>query len=243
MKELTDGGVETFKLDVTKSEEIQEIKAKISEMSGGSLDLLVNNAGVYYQSAFSDTTMTRIREEMEVNFFAVADMIHTFLPLLLKSNDARILLMGSVAYVAPTPFYSIYNASKAALAQLGNTLRVELAPFNIKVIQTVTGPVKSNILKPATLPAGSLYAPVKSEYENANRDIFGKAAIPLEPFADQLATEVLKQNPKAIIWSGANALPLRMLTTLSHATGMDWILSNLMGLHKMPKRQMSSKEG
>lgn len=84
---------------------------------------------------FSDLTMQRIREEMEVNFFSVAEVSLAFLPLLLQSTDARVLLLGSVAAYYPTPFYSIYNASKAALAQLGNTMRVELAPFNIKVIQ------------------------------------------------------------------------------------------------------------
>ncbi|TCD60533.1 hypothetical protein EIP91_009929 [Steccherinum ochraceum] len=221
MQELHEKGIETFKLDVCKTDEIQLVKAKVAELTGGSLDLLVHSAGVFNQTPFSDLTMQRIRAEMDVNFFSVAEITLAFLPLLLESTDARVLLLGSVAAYFPTPFYSIYNASKAAMAQLGNTLRVELAPFNIKVIQTLTGPVKTNILKEEKLPPGSLYTPVKHSYERSNPDVFGKAAIPVDGFAEQLATEVLKKNPRYVIWNGANAMVWRMLATMSHATG--WI--------------------
>ena len=84
---------------------------------------------------FTDLTIQRVRDEMAVNFFGVCEMTIEFMPLLLNSSDARVVLLGSIAAVFPVPFYSIYNASKAALAQLGNTLRVELAPLGIKVIQ------------------------------------------------------------------------------------------------------------
>ena len=43
----------------------------------------------------------------------------------------------------------------------------------MSLFQTVTGPVKSNILKAATMPEGSLYTPVKERYESANAEIFG----------------------------------------------------------------------
>lgn len=78
--------------------------------------------------------MQRLRDEMDVNFFGAAEMAHTFIPLLLNSSDARILFVGSIAAICPAPFYAGYNSSKAALAHLANTLRVELAPLNIKVI-------------------------------------------------------------------------------------------------------------
>lgn len=87
------------------------------------------------------------------------------------------------------------------------------------------------------MPEGSLYTPVKKEYESANTEVFGstsncdvsihhplthpaEAAMPLDPFAESLATEVLKKNPKAVIWGGANTTALRMFYTVSHHTGL-----------------------
>ena len=46
MEQLSNKGIETFRLDVTKPEEIQEVKSKVSELTGGSLDILVNSAYV-----------------------------------------------------------------------------------------------------------------------------------------------------------------------------------------------------
>lgn len=69
-------------------------------------------------------------------------MTQTFTPMLIESNRralpgkefARIVQVASLATVVPTPWYSAYNASKAALLQYGNTLRIELEPFGVKVM-------------------------------------------------------------------------------------------------------------
>lgn len=73
--------------------------------------------------------MDRARQVFDVNFFGALAMVHAFLPLLMTSSQARIIQMGSLSGVIPTPFGAAYNASKAALHSLSDTLRVELAPF------------------------------------------------------------------------------------------------------------------
>lgn len=70
-----------------------------------------------------------MKELFDVNFFAAWAMVQAFLPLLMASEHARIVQMGSIAGVMPVPFGAAYNCSKAALHALGDTLRVELAPF------------------------------------------------------------------------------------------------------------------
>lgn len=84
---------------------------------------------VAYPYAIADVSMDRARALFEVNFFGPLATVKTFLPLLLLSSQARIVNIGSVSAVMPVPFGGIYNASKAALHSLGDTLRVELAPF------------------------------------------------------------------------------------------------------------------
>ena len=84
-----------------------------------------------------------------MNLFGAMEMTQAFTPLLIESNRraapgtefARVILIASLASVVPTPFYSAYNASKAAMVQYGNTLRIELEPFGVKVMTVRFGPV------------------------------------------------------------------------------------------------------
>lgn len=65
----------------------------------------------------------------------------------------------------PYPFTSAYNASKAALAQWSETLRIELEPLQIKVVTVVTGQVATNLPKAPVFPESSIYRPVQSPLE------------------------------------------------------------------------------
>ena len=135
------------------------------------------------------------------------EMTRAFVPLLVASNrnriqgsdPARIVMIGSLAAFAPTPFYSAYNSSKAALFQYANTLRIELEPFDVKVItvslrdfpslgllrktngfQTNTGLVESRIVRQAnrtSLPEGSLYAPIKDVFDGHGHEVFTSTRI------------------------------------------------------------------
>ena len=86
--------------------------------------------------------MDHIKALYAVNVFGTMEMTQAFIPLLVAANkrvptgaeSAQIVLVGSVACVVPTPWYSAYNSSKAAMFQYGNTLRIELEPFGIKVV-------------------------------------------------------------------------------------------------------------
>ena len=84
---------------------------------------------IAYPYAAADIDMDKVRALFDVNLFAVMEMVHVFLPLLLKSNEGRVVQIGSLAGLMPVPFGAAYNASKAALHSFGDTLRVELAPF------------------------------------------------------------------------------------------------------------------
>jgi len=94
-----------------------------------------------------------VRALFEVNVFAPMAMLQEFVHLLIASGDGRVVHTGSVTGIMPIPFSAAYNASKAALHSFCNTIRVELAPFNLLVINVVTGAVKSNISRPNTIPA------------------------------------------------------------------------------------------
>lgn len=76
-----------------------------------------------------DASLDKVKEVFDVNVFGQVAMVQEFVPLLLASDDARIVQIGSLASIAPVPFGFAYNASKAALNAMSDTLRIELAPF------------------------------------------------------------------------------------------------------------------
>lgn len=85
--------------------------------------------------------MDRVRETYNTNILGPMELVHVFAPLLIKSGDGRVVNIGSVAAIAPVPFGAVYNSSKAALHTFGDTLRLELAPFGVKVITASTPPI------------------------------------------------------------------------------------------------------
>jgi 1-acylglycerone phosphate reductase len=69
----------------------------------------------------------------ETNVWGVMRMIQVFSPLLIASKGT-IINNSSVAAYVPSPFLSAYNMTKASLTMMSNTLRYEMAPFDVKVI-------------------------------------------------------------------------------------------------------------
>ena len=119
----------------------------------------------------------------------------------------------SVGALCAIPFQSTYNASKAAMATFSRTLRMELAPLGVTVVEIRTGGVISNFLenkndegKGAMLPEGSVYEPAKEEAEEILRGKFYKERMePAEKWADGVVKDLLSKKPPSTIWRGAGA--------------------------------------
>jgi len=103
------------------------------------LDVLINNAGVGGLGRFDEAESTRLREIMEVNFFAVAEWTRAALPLLRKGNKPMAVNVGSILGHRAIPHFSEYSASKFALRGLTESLRAELARDNIDVLLVSPG--------------------------------------------------------------------------------------------------------
>lgn len=100
----------------------------------GGLDALVNNAGIGALGRFDQSDEARLRQVMEVNFFAPAEFIREALPLLSAGNQPIIVNIGSVLGHRAVPEKSEYCASKFALHGLSDALRSELAGRRIDVL-------------------------------------------------------------------------------------------------------------
>ncbi|KDQ15686.1 hypothetical protein BOTBODRAFT_54565 [Botryobasidium botryosum FD-172 SS1] len=219
MVELRNIGIETLELDVSSVESIKRTANQVSILAGGRLDVLVNNASHLtctfeaYTLPATDISLTEVKALFDVNVFGVMAMVQEFVHLLINSGDARIVNIGSVAGVMPYVFGSAYNASKAALHSYGDTLRVELAPFNVKVITIITGGVKTTASPPRSLPADSIYQPMRHEFETLRVGNSQKTGMLVEEYARSVVLESLKTTPSAWFWKGTSSFTVWFVDT------------------------------
>lgn len=124
------------------------------------LRVLVNNAGVEDEHPpFEATPMELWRRMYETNVFGLVDMTRRAIPALRASGGGVICNVTSSSILAPVPFYAPYRSSKAAVSSIGESLRAELAPFGIRVLEIMPGPIDTDML------ADSGKAPEAIEHE------------------------------------------------------------------------------
>lgn len=119
--------------DITSSAHRAKLIESAQREFGG-LDILVNNAGVGALGPFAEASEERLRQVMEVNFFAPLELIRVAMPLLRNGNRPLITNVCSVLGHRGVPKKSEYCASKFALHGFSDALRAELAKERIDVL-------------------------------------------------------------------------------------------------------------
>ncbi|OCT50994.1 NADPH-dependent 1-acyldihydroxyacetone phosphate reductase [Cladophialophora carrionii] len=202
ISDLSLQGIETLPLVVDDDESILSCFRDVEQLTEGrGLDYLVNNAGVSYIMPALDVDLDEARRIFNVNVFAVMRLCQVFAPLLMTAHGT-IVMIGSLAGVIPYVFGSVYNSSKAALHAYANTLRVELAPFGVKVITVLAGGVKSNINSHVkrVLPRDSVYSTLEDSF--VRRQVHSQeSAMPNVAFAESVVNQVLPPSGPWRPWS------------------------------------------
>lgn len=176
-------------LDVTKPESI----ASVLDASG-SIDVLVNNAGIGLLGAFEATPMATAREVFETNTFGVMAMTQAVLPQFRTRRSGVIVNVTSSVTLAPMPLVAVYTASKTAIQGFTGSLAHELAEFNIRV----------KLVEPG-------YGPTTRFGENSGERLAGLIPEAYAPFAQSIfaafakPAAVTKESDVAeVIWRAAN---------------------------------------
>ena len=131
-------------LDVTDE---KSIKACVNSViaKAGRIDMLVNNAGLLLIGPLVELETSELRRQFETNVIGLAALTREVAPYIIKSKSGKIVNISSVSGVLPTPFAGTYCSTKAALTALSDSLRMELAPFGVKVITIQPGGIKTNL--------------------------------------------------------------------------------------------------
>ena len=133
--------------DVTREEDCVNAMAE-ARRSFGSIDVLINNAGITNRSAFARTEPTVIRKVMEVNFFGALHCTHAALADLI-ARHGMVIAISSVAGFAPLIARTGYAASKHALHGFFDSLRTEIEPLGVKVLLVCPSFIQTGIEKNA----------------------------------------------------------------------------------------------
>ncbi len=161
------GQIVPFAADVTSADARRAIAEEVASR-WGALDLLVNCAGVGAQGRFEHASATRLRQIMEVNFFALAELIRECLPLLRRGRHPAIVNVASVLGYYGVPFCSEYCASKAAVRAFSQSLRAELRREGIAVIIVSPGTTETEffdrLLEAKESPAWPRHRGVSAQY-------------------------------------------------------------------------------
>lgn len=163
----TDDRVTPMLLDVTSAAQIRAAADGI-----GSLDVLVNNAGIALYDDLTDRTV--LERQLGVNLFGPYDVIQAFLPQLTASGGAIVNNLSVNAF-APLPVIPAYSVSKAAALSLTQALRALLAGRGVTVHAVLTGPTDTDINRGFDIPKAtpeSVARAIFAGVENGEEEIF-----------------------------------------------------------------------
>ena len=121
-----------LKLDVTKKEEITAAVADAVQHFG-TIDVLVNNAGIGYFAAIEESEEEDVRRMFDINVFGLGNMTTAVLPTMRKQRSGHILNVASIGGLISFPGIGYYNATKYAVDGLSESLAKEVAHLGIKV--------------------------------------------------------------------------------------------------------------
>lgn len=141
----TGASVVAVPTDVTDAAHRERLVRTAVEQMGG-LDVLINNAGVASFGHFDSSSEEVLRQVMEVNFFAPAELMRLAIPHLMKGTQPAIVNVASLCGRRGLPGWTEHCASKFAIVGLSEALRGEFARFDVDVLLVLPGLVKSDDL-------------------------------------------------------------------------------------------------
>ena len=125
--------------DLTEADAPARVRAHLDQHHGGSLTLLVNNAGGAWRGSFAEKGHANARRHMELNFDAVLRLTEELLPLLRTAAPSAIVNVASTAGRVSRARTGAYSASKFALIGWNDSLYAEERPHGVHVGMVLPG--------------------------------------------------------------------------------------------------------
>lgn len=132
-------------MDVTSDESVKTAIAGVLAKAG-TVNILINNAGVMYLGITEAFSIAQAKEQMETNYYGAIRTMQAVLPAMRAAKSGLIINTSSLVGQISPPFFSTYSATKHALEGYVQGLRYEVSPFGIDVAMVQPGPFRSGLL-------------------------------------------------------------------------------------------------
>lgn len=227
-------GFTAVQLDVNDGAALEQLGEQINQRHGG-LDVLINNAGYGAMGPLLDGGVAAMQRQFETNVFSIVGVTRALFPVLRRAKGI-VVNIGSVSGVLVTPFAGAYCASKAAVHALSDALRMELAPFGVRVMEVQPGAIASSFASNAGAEAEQLISE-QSPWFALREGIRSRAKAsqdnptPASEFAAGLLKAVQQSKPPRLIRLGNGSRTLPLLATLLPKALLETALMKRFGLN------------
>ena len=179
-----------FAQDVGQDNAFDDVIAALRGQWGG-LDVLVNNAGVATAGTVAESPLSQWRFAININLMGCVRGARAAAPVMMEQGGGHIVNIASFAGIANPPAMASYNATKAAVISLSESLRFEMAPHGVGVSVACPSFFKTNLMASSQVQApgdGSSAAP---QMEKIVSRLMEKASVTAQDVADDIFRAVL----------------------------------------------------
>jgi NAD(P)-dependent dehydrogenase (short-subunit alcohol dehydrogenase family) len=187
------GHLKVLPLDVTNSGSVSEAIAEAIS-AFGTIDVLVNNAGIGVVGAFEATPMAIVRELFETNTFGAMAMTHAVLPLFRERRCGVVVNVTSSVTLGRMPLAAAYTASKAAIEGFTGSLAFEMEWFNVRV----------KLVEPGYAPSTRFASNGASRMRGSIPEAYAPFAAPIFAAFAQPAAVTTESDVAEAVWRAAN---------------------------------------
>jgi NAD(P)-dependent dehydrogenase (short-subunit alcohol dehydrogenase family) len=233
------GRVTAVTLDVTDEAHVAGLDGSLP----ATLDAVVNNAGIAVGAPVEALPVSELRRQLEVNIIGQVAVTQAVLPRL-RASRGRVVFVSSVSGLVSTPMFGAYCASKFGIEAVADALRMEVAPWGIRVSLVEPAQTDTDIWRQADAAVEEALAqvtPAHRELYAKHIDGFRKSiprsqrmAAPVEGVAEAIEKALTARRPRARYIVGAQAKLSTLLAALTPTPVLDQVLRAGTGVPRRP---------
>ncbi len=209
-------GVKYFALNLQDTKSIDSLIPQIAL-----IDILINNAGQGQVGPFEEVPIEKVRSLYEVNLFGIVQLTQAILPSMRKRGRGVIINLSSLSGIFGVGFTSVYCGTKFALEGMFRSLRQEVRPFGIKVVQIEPGYIATGFKQDPYMDESSDYYETAKKFK-AIRDHNIETGAKPEEVAKKVLFILGQKDPKPAYPVGGDAPRNAFLSRILPVRLVEW---------------------